>query len=127
MHSDRPTKIAILGGGIAALTTAFELTSDPDWRSSYEITIYQQGHRLGGKCASARTRQLGAWGAIERIEEHGLHMFFGFYENAFAVLRACYQELQRMPLVPDETRRLTWEEAFAPHDLIMFGSKSGRR
>jgi len=48
-----PTKqrIAILGGGIAALTTAFQLTSAPDAAEKYDITMYQMGWRLGGKCA----------------------------------------------------------------------------
>ena len=42
-------RIAILGGGAAALTTAFELTRDADWQERYEITVYQMGWRLGGK------------------------------------------------------------------------------
>ena len=41
-------KIAILGGGIAALGTALELTAEPDWQQRYEITVYTLGWRLGG-------------------------------------------------------------------------------
>jgi uncharacterized protein with NAD-binding domain and iron-sulfur cluster len=59
-----PQKVAILGGGIAALSTAFELTSQPDWQSKYDVTLYQLGWRLGGKCATAR-------GPNGRIEEPG--------------------------------------------------------
>ena len=56
MSSSQPVKkkIAILGGGLASLTTAFALTSQRDWRSRYEITVYQMGWRLGGKGASGR-------------------------------------------------------------------------
>ncbi|MDB5974733.1 MAG: hypothetical protein JWR07_1493, partial [Nevskia sp.] len=63
----RRKRIVILGGGIGALTTAYHLTSAPDWRERYDITVYQLGWRLGGKCASSRNPEHGL-----RIEEHGL-------------------------------------------------------
>jgi uncharacterized protein with NAD-binding domain and iron-sulfur cluster len=126
--ASRPRKIAILGGGIGSLVTAFELTSQPGWQERYEITLYQQGHRLGGKGASWRSRTQAGSEVVERIEEHGLHVFFGFYENAFQILRRCYAEL-------DETRKrevargesgeprgLTMETAFHPHDLVIMGA-----
>jgi uncharacterized protein with NAD-binding domain and iron-sulfur cluster len=47
-------KIAILGTGVGAMATAFELTSVPGWQEKYEITVYQQGWRMGGKGASGR-------------------------------------------------------------------------
>lgn len=121
MHqsSSPPQRIAILGGGVAALAAAFELSSRPDFSSRYAITIYQQGHRLGGKAASARTR---GCAGVQRIEEHGLHMLFGFYENGFELMRRCYDELKQLPYAPGETWRLSLDEAFFPHDLIMLGS-----
>src|ERR1700743_2725648 len=72
-------KIAVLGGGMAALTAVFELTSLPGHDELYEITVYQMGFRLGGKGASGRNRA-----ASDRIEEHGLHILMGFYHNAFS-------------------------------------------
>lgn len=42
-------RIVILGGGMAALTTAYELTNRPGWQDCFEITFYQMGWRLGGK------------------------------------------------------------------------------
>jgi uncharacterized protein with NAD-binding domain and iron-sulfur cluster len=78
-------KIAILGGGMAALATAFELTQRQDLRDRFEITIYQMGWRLGGKGASGRDND-------GRVVEHGLHIWFGCYENAFRMLKAAYQE-----------------------------------
>jgi uncharacterized protein with NAD-binding domain and iron-sulfur cluster len=71
-------RIAILGGGVASLSTALELTSVPDWQTRYDITVYQMGWRLGGKGASSRNPAAGG-----RIEEHGLHVWFGCYDNAF--------------------------------------------
>ena len=43
------------------------------------------GWRLGGKGASGR-------GIADRVEEHGLHLWMGFYENAFRLMRDCYAE-----------------------------------
>lgn len=99
----RPTRIAIIGGGCAAVTTAWELTQ-PDLRGLYDVTIYQQGWRLGGKGASGRA-------ANGRIEEHGLHLWMGHYDNAFQMLRACYDELQRDP---DQCPLVDWTDAFKP-------------
>jgi uncharacterized protein with NAD-binding domain and iron-sulfur cluster len=100
------TRIAILGGGPSALTAAFHLTSDPKLRERYDITVYQMGWRLGGKGRSGRGRD-------GRIEEHGLHILFGFYENFFSMIRACYEELGRPPGHP----LATWREAFEPHSF----------
>lgn len=84
----RLPRVVVLGGGVAGITTAFEL-SQPGWRHKYEsITVYQYGWRLGGKGASGRGRH-------GRIEEHGLHIWLGFYENAFRMMRECYEELGR--------------------------------
>lgn len=103
-------RIAILGGGIAALTAAFEITDDPNWQDDYEVTLYQLGWRLGGKCASGRNAE-----HFDRIEEHGLHIYLGFYDNAFRVIKKCYAEMGRPPGAP----LATWDEAFKPHSYIV--------
>jgi uncharacterized protein with NAD-binding domain and iron-sulfur cluster len=83
-------KIVIIGGGPSALSAAFEL-SEPG-RGDHEVTILQPGWRLGGKCASGRNRKFG-----NRIEEHGLHIWFGAYDNAIASMTRCYDALGRDP------------------------------
>src|SRR5579859_116485 len=83
-------KIAILGGGMSALSAAYWLSKQPNWQDKYDITVYQMGWRLGGKAANGHNQKL--W---HRNEEHGFHLLFGFYENTFATMRACYQELGR--------------------------------
>jgi uncharacterized protein with NAD-binding domain and iron-sulfur cluster len=98
-------KIAVLGGGISSLTTVCELTSEPGWQEKYEITIYQLGWRIGGKGASGRNRNM-----FNRIEEHGYHMWFGFYDNAFHLLRDIYEENAR----PLDKPMAVWSEAFKP-------------
>jgi uncharacterized protein with NAD-binding domain and iron-sulfur cluster len=101
-------KVAIIGGGMAALSAAWRL-SEPGSRDRFDsITVYQRGWRLGGKAASSR-------GPNGRIEEHGLHIWLGSYENAFALLRECYAELDRASTDPTVPIR-TWEEAIAPAD-----------
>jgi len=80
-------KIAILGGGVGSMSTAFEITNKPGWSDEYDITIYQMGWRLGGKGASGRDRAF-----KDRICEHGLHIWEGFYENAFRLINAAYAE-----------------------------------
>jgi uncharacterized protein with NAD-binding domain and iron-sulfur cluster len=105
MAQGTPKKIAVLGGGISGLTTVAELTAEPDWQTKYDITIYQLGWRLGGKGASGRNQQ-----QFNRIEEHGYHMWFGFYDNAFRLLRDIYTENAR----PLEMPLATWDQAFKP-------------
>jgi uncharacterized protein with NAD-binding domain and iron-sulfur cluster len=83
-------KIAILGGGIGALTAAFELTEqDPDG-SRYDITIYTLGWRLGGKAASRRDPDRHC-----RAYEHGLHVWAGFYDNAFDLVQRLYARIEK--------------------------------
>lgn len=89
-------KIAILGGGCGAMAAAFALTKDANWQTQREVTVYQLGWRLGGKGAAGR-------GIDARIEEHGLHLWGGFYQNAFHMIRLCYAELGR-----------DWEQVFLP-------------
>jgi len=84
-------KIAILGGGIASLSAAFELSDYPQWQDRYEITVYQTGWRLGGKTATGR-------GVCNRIEEHGIHILQGWYETTFRLLRSVYEERKRQQL-----------------------------
>lgn len=107
--STGPEKIAILGGGVSAMTAAFYLTDKPNWQDKYDITVYQMGWRIGGKGASGRNPEYG-----ERIEEHGLHIWFGFYENAFTTIKKAYDLLDRPPGAPLRT----WQDAFKPHSYI---------
>jgi len=102
-----PTKVAIIGGGCAGITAAFELTR-PALAGKYEVTVYQLGWRLGGKGASGR-------GPADRIEEHGLHLWMGFYENAFRVMRECYAEAERDPATCPIA---TWTDAFVPDHVV---------
>jgi uncharacterized protein with NAD-binding domain and iron-sulfur cluster len=105
--SSGPIRVAVVGGGCASVAAAFELTR-PQHKGKYHVTIYQLGWRLGGKGASGR-------GPADRIQEHGLHLWMGFYENAFRLLRECYAELNRDPAI---CRFADWRDAFVPEPLI---------
>jgi uncharacterized protein with NAD-binding domain and iron-sulfur cluster len=104
-------RIAVLGGGPASLTAVFHLTSTPELRRKYAITVYQMGWRLGGKGASGRRHGEKKDGDYDQIEEHGLHILFGFYQNFFDMITKAYGELGRAPAAP----LATWREAFHPH------------
>jgi uncharacterized protein with NAD-binding domain and iron-sulfur cluster len=106
----RTEKVAILGGGMAGLAAAWRL-SESGWQERFEsITVYQRGWRLGGKGASSR-------GKSGRIEEHGLHIWLGSYDNAFGLLRECYAELSRTTTDPDAPIQ-TWDQALIPADNL---------
>ena len=112
------TRVAVLGGGMAGLAAAFELTRTPERRERFDVTIHQTGWRLGGKCASGRNRE-----RRNRIEEHGLHLWFGSYENACELMRACYEELGRTPGQP----LATFDDAFKPsNEAVLYDHYGGR-
>lgn len=110
----KPIEVAVIGGGCAGIAAAFEL-SRPEHRGRYHVTVYQLGWRLGGKGASGR-------GPADRIEEHGLHVWMGFYENAFRLMRECYAELDRDPAA---CRIATWRDAFEPAPYVALTEPSG--
>ena len=102
-------KIAILGGGIGALSTALELTNNPSWQSQIDsITVYQMGWRLGGKCATGR-------GANGQIQEHGIHLFGGGYYNALDAVSRVYEALANTP----EGWPYTFDEVFEKQYLSL--------
>ena len=82
----------------------------------YQVTVYQMGWRLGGKGASGR-------GVADRIEEHGLHLWMGFYENAFRLMRECYAE--RHVAFP-ECRFADWRDAFQPAPDVAVADRTGQ-
>lgn len=111
MNAARPEKISIIGGGVAAIAAAYAITQTPDWQKRYEITVYQMGWRLGGKGASGRNLAQGG-----RIEEHGLHIWAGFYHNAFRLMKDCYQQVGRLELREPNARLSRFDEAFSGLD-----------
>jgi uncharacterized protein with NAD-binding domain and iron-sulfur cluster len=98
---------------MAGLAAAWRL-SEPGWRSRFRsITVLERDFRLGGKGASSR-------GVHGRVEEHGLHVWLGHYDNAFRLMRDCYAEVDRERSDPSCPIR-SWHDAFLPsHDLGLF-------
>src|SRR4029077_10481648 len=113
-------KVAILGGGQAALTVALQLTdpANPP-HGPHDITIYQLGWPLGGRGATGRPVDR-PWDA-ERIEEHGLHTWFGFYDNTFRQMRVFSNELDRRAGAP----LATFDEAFEGVNEMVFVEQIG--
>eukprot|EP00877_Chromochloris_zofingiensis_P006028 jgi/Chrzof1/1679/Cz10g17010.t1_ZDS[v5.2] len=70
-------KVAIVGGGLAGLSTAVELLDQ-----GYEVDIYEGRQWIGGKVASY----------VDKDGNHvemGLHVFFGCYFNLFRLMAKC--------------------------------------
>jgi uncharacterized protein with NAD-binding domain and iron-sulfur cluster len=109
-------EIAVLGGGVGGLTAAYHLTATPQLRERHSVTVYQLGWRLGGKGASGRNADRNY-----RIEEHGLHIWFGFYDNAFRLMRGAYEELGRPPGTP----LATFDDAFHPCNQLVLYDRQG--
>jgi len=101
-------KVVVLGGGAAALSTVWAITNQPDWQQRFEITVYESSWRLGGKGASGRNEKYGY-----RIEEHGLHLWMGFYEDSFNVIRQVYNYCALHNLMPGSPLK-TYQDAFTP-------------
>jgi uncharacterized protein with NAD-binding domain and iron-sulfur cluster len=112
--ANAPEKIAILGGGIGALASAFELArqNPADGTPKYDITIYQMGWRLGGKLATGRNMEKGA-----RIEEHGIHGFMGSYYNACGMMSEVYKLLANIPGLTGYYQK--FEDAFIKQGAVV--------
>jgi uncharacterized protein with NAD-binding domain and iron-sulfur cluster len=103
-------RIVIVGGGIAGLTAAFELTRTAELRAAHDVTVYQMGWRVGGKITSGRDGD-------GRNIEHGLHIWFGFYENAFGLMRDVYQAW-----CPPPGQKITqWKDAIGAQSFTPIG------
>lgn len=70
-------KVAIVGGGLAGLSTAVELLDQ-----GYEVDIYEGRPWIGGKVASFTDKD-------GNHIEMGLHVFFGCYFNLFRLMAKC--------------------------------------
>src|SRR5689334_17797742 len=105
------TKVAILGGGIAGLTAAFHLSRTQALRDQFDVTVYQLGWRLGGKIASGRDD-------LGRNREHGLHVWFGCYDNAFAMVQDAYANR------PVPSLFANWTDALKPQPFTPIAVKS---
>ncbi|MEA2331307.1 MAG: hypothetical protein QOH58_1445 [Thermoleophilaceae bacterium] len=92
------------------MTAAFELTATEELRKRFAVTVYQLGWRNGGKGASGRNTAV-----ADRIEEHGLHVWFGFYDNAFRLMRDAYEEAAR----PAGSPLATFGDAFKGCDQLV--------
>lgn len=113
-------KVAILGGGPGSLSVAWQLSSIPNWQDYYEITVYQKGWRLGGKCASGVTE------THNLSLEHGIHVFLGWYNNSFSMVKGAYDEVAKHQLAPKSPFK-RWEDAFSPGSRFLIPEYSPQK
>jgi uncharacterized protein with NAD-binding domain and iron-sulfur cluster len=116
-----PVKVAIVGGGCAGLAAAWHLSR----QGGYEVHVYERSWRLGGKGASGRDKD-------GRIQEHGLHVWLGFYENAFRMVRQCYADVEGRgwgphEKAPEKLAHGSFEDAFFPEPHIGVADENADR
>ena len=76
-HPNRPLKVSIIGGGLAGLAAAYELS-----RRGVQVTLLERSPQLGGKIASWPIQV----GDEQFMMEHGFHGFFPQYYNLFKLV-----------------------------------------
>lgn len=106
---------------MAALSAAHQLSLTNELRAAYDVTVYTLGWRLGGKCATGRETKPNAPGGVwpgGRICEHGLHFWFGCYENAFKMLQEAYAAWHP----PAGCRIRSWRDAVKPQRFTPLGA-----
>jgi len=79
-------KVGIVGGGLAGMVTAMDLSE-----AGHDVEIFESRNFVGGKC--------GSW--VDKDGNHiemGLHVFFGCYYNLFGILErvGTFEESMRL-------------------------------
>src|SRR5918996_5800840 len=102
-------KVAILGGGVAGLTAAHELSE-----RGFEVVVLEARDIPGGKARSLPVPGSGADGRKDLPAEHGFRFFPGFYQH-----------------LPDTMRRIPDGGGTAVHNLtgptpVLFAQADGR-
>jgi uncharacterized protein with NAD-binding domain and iron-sulfur cluster len=114
--NDPRTQVSIIGGGPGGIAAAFWLTSTQALRDRFAVTLWTRGWRLGGKGATGRNLA-----EHDRIEEHGLHLWLGFYEDSFRTMHEAFDALG-----PDAKGTFTSvEHAFFPVYQAAFMERDG--
>jgi isorenieratene synthase len=74
---DRPASVAIVGGGLAGLASAYELS-----KRGFQVTLLERSPQLGGKVSSWPIEVNGE----TLMTEHGFHGFFPQYYNLWGLV-----------------------------------------
>jgi uncharacterized protein with NAD-binding domain and iron-sulfur cluster len=97
-------RVAVLGGGVAGLTAAHELSE-----RGFAVTVYEARDRLGGKARSLPVPGSGTDGRRDLPAEHGFRFFPGFYRH-----------------VPDTMRRIGVDGHLVGADRVLLAQGDGR-
>jgi uncharacterized protein with NAD-binding domain and iron-sulfur cluster len=109
-------RVLVLGGGCGGVATAWALSRSAALRERFEVTLVQPGWRLGGKGATGRDPARG-----HAILEHGLHLWLGFYHQAFTMMADVYRGWAG----PRTGPQASIETAFSPmRDVTLFGGEA---
>jgi uncharacterized protein with NAD-binding domain and iron-sulfur cluster len=82
-----PTRVVILGGGIAGLSAAHELAKFYD---DFEVHVFEKTGSLGGKAVSRETPQVRPPPGVDHhlyVAEHGFRLFPHFYRHVTQTMK----------------------------------------
>jgi uncharacterized protein with NAD-binding domain and iron-sulfur cluster len=95
------------------MAAAWSLSRTEEDRARYRVTVMQSGFRLGGKGATGRDP-----GRRDAVLEHGLHLWLGFYDKAFAMMADVFESWD----APTGGPLRSLETAFLPlRDVALVG------
>jgi uncharacterized protein with NAD-binding domain and iron-sulfur cluster len=117
-QKDRRTRVFIIGAGLGGLSAAWFLSKH---RPDVDVIVCEASWVPGGKAVSGRAAPPVGGGMPHFVEEHGLHMLFGTYQQTWQMLADCYEEVDRP--VSHAFRRI--EQAFTPQKLVVFDERGG--
>jgi carotenoid phi-ring synthase / carotenoid chi-ring synthase len=99
---DRPKTVTVVGGGLAGLAAAYELT-----KRGFAVTLLEKSPQLGGKIASWDIKV----GDKAFRMEHGFHGFFPQYYNLWSLV----EEVEaRQNFVDLPTYAVVYKETYGP-------------
>jgi len=96
-----PSRVAILGGGVAGLSAAHELVE-----RGYEVTIYETRDIFGGKARSLSVPNTATAGRKDLPAEHGFRFFPRFYRH-----------------LPDTMERIPFKDRVSVFDNLVNASR----
>lgn len=88
-------RVHIVGGGLAGLTVAWELSKVVD---GPDIVVYEKLDRVGGKAGSnvREPRPAGPSNGLTPMSDHGYHLFPAWYSNVIRLMSEVGQDYNRV-------------------------------
>ncbi len=120
---DKPRRVGVIGGGLAGLSSALQLS-----RRGFEVHLFESAPHLGGKLGGWDVEALGRTWPVE----HGFHGFFSQYYNLWELLEEAgaaphLAPVTNYPILFANQPTEHFVPSSAPFPFNLFGVLSGSR